>query len=127
MAARVNLAATRHMQFGSDIDYTYGPLGYLTWPVLGALWPAALGFVFLLVAQVALVTTLLTWTRPLLGTTTAAATTFAIATFTIAPLAEVLPILTLGWCIALLSGTRATPPGVSCFQASPASPASYSW
>jgi hypothetical protein len=50
----LNLAAVHGLEFGRDVIFTYGPLGFLSEPLVVSGTTVALGFGFALVAQVAL-------------------------------------------------------------------------
>ena len=61
--AALHLAADRGLDFGTDIVFTYGPLGFLTVPRLQFVWTAALGVAYMLAVQVALATTMIAASR----------------------------------------------------------------
>jgi hypothetical protein len=48
----LHLAAVQHLNFGRDVVFTYGPLGFLSEPLLVSTWTGTLAFVYALVAQV---------------------------------------------------------------------------
>lgn len=59
--AGLHMAAHSGLQFGPQVAFTYGPLGFLNVPGLYYTWPARLTFVYLAVVQIALCLTLV-WT-----------------------------------------------------------------
>jgi hypothetical protein len=65
--AGLYMSAERGMDAGTQIVFTYGPLGFLSVPNLFEIWPARLAFVWMAVGQIALYTGLLWATRRTAG------------------------------------------------------------
>ena len=50
----LHLAAVQHLDFGRDVVFTYGPLGFLSEPLVVSAWTGTLSFLYALAAQLAL-------------------------------------------------------------------------
>lgn len=70
------LAAEQHLHWGRDIDYTYGPLGFLRIPLLYFTTPTLLALLYTAVTQVALSFSLLYVLRRAYGVLVATGLTF---------------------------------------------------
>ncbi len=54
----LQMAAVERLHFGTDILFTYGPLGFLRVPLVAYTWPAVLGVIYLLAIRLALATSI---------------------------------------------------------------------
>jgi hypothetical protein len=108
--AGLELAQQHGLQFGRDIDFTYGPLGFLTTTPLFVVWTGLAALAFALLLQVLLCRTLLHVMRdlPALG---AVALAYVIA-MVIPPgaLAEVGLTIVLALTLAILADAEARAP-----------------
>jgi hypothetical protein len=100
------MAADSRMDFGTEIVFTFGPLGFLKLPWLWYGDLAALGFVYAGVLRIALAVSLVWALRRTLGAAASLALGFLI--LVIASSAEAPMLLAAIWCLAALSPT---PPG----------------
>jgi hypothetical protein len=99
------MAATEGKHFGTEVIFTYGPLGFLDWPQLwyGAL--AVLGFLYFCVMYISFVTTL-TWSlNRTLGLLGAVVVVF-LAAVAVNFLGELPMLLAVGLCYAALREDR---------------------
>ena len=92
-------------QFGSEIVFTYGPLGFLAWPEYWFSWLSVLAFVYVSAIYLAFTITL-TWTlRRTVGLLAAAVVAFLF--LVTVPNREGLPlVLAVGWSLAALRSDR---------------------
>jgi hypothetical protein len=90
--AALHMAADRGLSFGTDVVFTYGPLGFLTVPRLHYVWTAALGVAYMLVVQVALATTMIAAARRALPLIVAV----AVAGLACAAVGETTPVAVAG-------------------------------
>lgn len=65
--AGLYMAGERGLDAGTQIVFTYGPLGFLGFPSLFEVWPARLAFAWMALGHIALYTSLLWATRRTLG------------------------------------------------------------
>ncbi len=56
----IAMAAQNHLEFGTQVIFTYGPLGFLDVPQLDYRWTAVSAFLFVLALSICIFTTL-TW------------------------------------------------------------------
>jgi hypothetical protein len=54
----LQMAAVERLHFGTDILFTYGPLGFLRVPLIAYTWPAVLGAIYLFAVRLALATSI---------------------------------------------------------------------
>ena len=109
--AGLYMAAHDGKAFGSEIVFTYGPLGFLSWPQLWFGWLAVLAYLYASVLYLAFVLTL-TWAlRQSIGLPGAALVTFAYLVtlpdfgFEI-PAVDPPMLLAVGWSFAALRADR---------------------
>lgn len=94
-------AAHRGLHFGTDIVFTYGPLGFLNKPTLWYGDLAALAFVYQAALHILLCVTLVYSLRRQIGLIAAALVGFVVVV--IAPSTDVPAVLAAAWCLAALS------------------------
>ncbi|MGH9268103.1 MAG: hypothetical protein ACRD0D_07990, partial [Acidimicrobiales bacterium] len=103
--AALNLAAHRGLDFGTEVVFTYGPLGFLGFPRLYFGWTAALAFAYAVAVHASLCTTVFLLARRSWPAWVAAAMAFAggaLAGWT--ELAEAMLIVLVLWCLAAAGG-----------------------
>jgi hypothetical protein len=94
-------AAERGLHFGTDIVFTYGPLGFLRFPMLWYGGLASLAFLYEGALHVLLAVTIVYALRQPLGLIGAALAGFVVLVLT--PSADIPTVLATGWCLAALS------------------------
>lgn len=97
----LNNAAHRGMHFGTSIVFTYGPLGFLGYPILWYSGLATVAFIYQAALHVLLAVTLVFALRELLGLVVGAVVAFVI--ILAAPAADVPTVLAVAWCVTALS------------------------
>lgn len=99
------MAVNDGKHFGSEIVFTYGPLGFLAWPQLWFSWLAVLAYVYSAAIYVAFVATLAWMLNRSLGLLGAALVGFLF--LVTIPFLEQLPLLlAVGWSFAALRANR---------------------
>lgn len=83
--AALHMAASDGLDFGRDVLFTYGPLGYLTVPRLYVGWTTALGALFVLAMQAILALLIIQRLRQFAGIVVAAIGTFSVLAMLPAP------------------------------------------
>src|SRR5947207_1288773 len=76
-AIALHLAAVHGLDYGRDVVFTYGPLGFLSEPLIVSQWTGSASFGFALVAQVALAAVVFASAARVYGRLLAAGLTFA--------------------------------------------------
>lgn len=99
--AGLYMAAERGLQAGSEIAFTYGPLGFLGLPNLFDIWLGRIAFLWTILAQIALCTGLVWSTRRAFGVLVAVPLTFIAVSI---PTADPLLIAATVLCAAALFG-----------------------
>jgi hypothetical protein len=95
------MAAERGLHAGSEIAFTYGPLGFLGLPNLFGIWLGRIAFLWVILAQIALCTGLVWSTRRAFGVLVAVPLTFVAVSI---PTADPLLIPATALCAAALFG-----------------------
>jgi hypothetical protein len=107
----LSLAYLHGLDFGRDIIFTYGPLGFLVYPRLLTPWLGLTGLFYIGAVQFALCATLLSCARrivPLLG---AAVLVYLTArTLLLPPTTMYLPLVAFIWCAGVLRAPESSPP-----------------
>ncbi len=103
--AGLNMAVDEGKRFGSEIVYTYGPLGFLAWPGLWVSWLAVLAFVYSLAVYAAFAATL-TWAIERSAGLLAAAVVGFLFLATIPSLEQMPLLLAIGWSFIALRSDR---------------------
>ena len=100
----VNLAARLGLAQGTEIAWTYGPLGFLEQPSVAGDWTAALGVVYTALVRFALATSLLWAARRSFGLGAGLVLAYAVCAITGA---EAVPIsIAVVWCLVALDPER---------------------
>ena len=102
----LHLAAARQLQHGVDIVFTYGPLGFLGFPIPYVGVTSTIALVAAMAVYLALITTLFIEARRVLPSWSAALVTLLVArAFVLLPPFEAFQALILVWSIEILGGT----------------------
>ncbi len=100
----VNLAARLGLDQGTELVWTYGPLGFLEQPSVAGDWTATLGVLYTALARFALATSLLWAARRSFGLAAGAVLAYAVCAITGA---EAVPIsIAIVWCLVALEPDR---------------------
>jgi hypothetical protein len=91
--------------FGSELIFTYGPLGFLAWPELWYSWLAVLSYAYSSAIYVAFCLTMVWMLRRSVGLLAAAVVTFLFLV-TIPDLEELPLLLAVAWALAALRSDR---------------------
>ena len=103
------MAVHEGKHFGSEIVFTYGPLGFLAWPEYWFSWLSVLAFLYVSAVYVAFAITLTWMLRRTVGLLGAAVIAFLF--LVTIPDLEWLPLLlAVGWSLAALRSDRRPPP-----------------
>ena len=94
------MAAHRGLHFGTQVVFTYGPLGFLSAPILYYTGLAWLAFLYQSALHVLLCVTLVYSLRRPLGLIPAALAAFVVVS--LAPIADVPTLLAASWCVTAL-------------------------
>ena len=101
--AGMHMAAHQRMAFGTDVVFTYGPLGFLTVPRLFYPWTTALAVLYSVAVHASLVALVFSLTRRRLGYIWASVVGTAVATVALVEPAELVLVVYFMACIACLS------------------------
>jgi hypothetical protein len=101
--AALHLAADRGVQFGPDLDFTYGPLGFLTVPRFYVGWTAVLGLLWNLLLQVGLVASVIYAARRTLTPLVAVGAAYVLALL-LYDRAEAPSVVVFIWCCLAVEG-----------------------
>jgi hypothetical protein len=101
--AALHLAADRGTQFGPDLDFTYGPLGFLAVPRFYFGWTAILGLGWNLLLQVALVASVVYAARRTLTPLVAVGAAYVLALL-LYDRAETPSVVVFIWCCLAVEG-----------------------
>ncbi|MFN2594207.1 MAG: hypothetical protein ABR579_04890 [Actinomycetota bacterium] len=101
--AGLHMAAHSGLQFGHDIVFSYGPLGWLTIPTMFFAWTGVLAWLFVGLTHVSLCATLLVLSRRRLGSPACYVVAFLGALAAHGLYTEVLPVIVFLWCCELLT------------------------
>jgi len=122
----LHMAAHQGLDFGPDIVFTYGPLGFLKEPLAIYPWTARLAFAYTAAIHLALAVTLVAMLRPTFGLVAGAALSLLLGALAVQEPALLLAFL---WAVALTT-VRLRPARARAFAAalgySPASSCSQS-
>jgi hypothetical protein len=101
--AGLHMATHRGLDFGPQLDFTYGPLGVLVLPALYYASTAAIGLVFVAVLQTALACSLVLAARRTFTPLVAVAAAYVLTVLAI-DTSEVLALLVFLWCVMAVEG-----------------------